>query len=131
MAKKKLNLFDSFFMICIMNQTNITVLCIPRVLNTVSKADLVTLFQKTLGLGWVRRVDFRGGDASSHACHSHASHSSHACQSHASHAYRCVYISIVWGDSEYAKMAQSRILAGLDFKIMYEFPWFWKVYAKK
>jgi hypothetical protein len=96
-----------------MNQKQPVLLCIPRVLDTVSTTTLLPLFQKLGSVLWVR-------------CR-HGHHDT---------GYKSVYISLCWGDGSAALLARARIDAGMDFKVMNGdgdamFPWFWKVVAKK
>lgn len=96
-----------------MNQKQPVLLCIPRVLKTVSMTTLLSLFQKLGSIVWVRCSQGRNDTE-----------------------YKSVYISLCWGDGSAAQLARARIDAGMDFKVMNGggdtlFPWFWKVVAKR
>jgi hypothetical protein len=92
---------------------NIPSICIPRVHNNICKSDIITVFNK-LDFGKIDRVDI---------IHK---------KSPKGQEYKRVFIHFhKWNHHEYAVKAKERLLSGKDIKVVYDFPWFWKISANK
>lgn len=80
-------------------------LCIPRMANTISKEMIVRVFEE-FELGCIKNIFIK------------------PCKYDP--AWQSVYISLLWSYSENSEFAQERLMKGLDIKIMYDTPWYWK-----
>lgn len=87
------------------------VLCIPRIENSVTKEFIVNVFKK-LKIGAIEQISeipLRNDNK-----------------------HKRVLIKIRWSEeSENAKTMMNRLSNEEAVKVVYEFPWFWKVVAKK
>ena len=88
-------------------------LCIPRVKNTITKKEILNIFNK-LDLGKLERIDIvskksiQGDD------------------------YKKVFLHFkYWNNSEYTDQIKERLINGHDIKVVYDFPWFWKISLNK
>ena len=88
-------------------------LCIPRVKNNITKKELMNIFCK-LNLGKIDRIDIinkktvQGDD------------------------YKRVFLHFkYWNNNEYTNEVKERLLQGKDIKVVYDFPWFWKISLNK
>jgi len=86
-------------------EKKIVKLCIPRMANTISKEMIVRVFEE-FELGYVKNIFVK------------------PCKYDA--AWQSVYISLLWSRSENAEYVKERFMKGLDVKIMYSTPWYWK-----
>jgi len=88
-------------------------LCIPRVDSNITKDQVYKVFN-SLDLGSINRVDLvnkktKMGDE-----------------------YKCVFVHFTyWNDKEKTNIIKERIITKNDVKIIYNFPWFWKISISK
>jgi hypothetical protein len=88
-------------------------LCIPRIVGSVSEQTIRDIVSKA-NLGKLTRVDVikrktEKGDS-----------------------YKRVFIHFeYWDNNEIALNAKQRLLEGKDIKIVYDYPWFWKLSLSK
>lgn len=88
-------------------------LCIPRIAFQTTKEQISKVFHK-LDLGKIDRVDIINK------------------KNPKGEEYKCVFIHFkYWNDSDRICKIKERILSNNDVKIVYEFPWFWKIYLNK
>jgi hypothetical protein len=96
-----------------MTTPNIISLCIPRVKPTITKTEIMNIFYK-LDVGKIDRIDIINkktvqGDN-----------------------YKRVFLHFNhWNNNEYANEVKERLSQGKDIKVVYDFPWFWKISANK
>jgi hypothetical protein len=96
-----------------MNCIKFPSICIPRIQNNITKSDILSVFQK-LNFGKIDRIDIINKKSSR------------------GEEYKRVFIHFhYWNENDHALNAKERLLAGKDIKIVYEFPWFWKISANK
>jgi hypothetical protein len=91
------------------NNSTLPSICIPRVLNNISRYDIINTFESILGKGSVSKVDmiYRQDMLDGH--------------------YRVfVHFSNNCINNSQYEMMSSRLLHGADIKIVYSKPWFWK-----
>jgi hypothetical protein len=94
------------------NNTNINTntLCIPRVFPNIRESRIRGVFN-ALQLGEIEKIDMITMDKNGEN-------------------YNRVYIKYSkWFDNENVKNVHKRIQEGKDFKVIYDDPWFWKVFA--
>ena len=88
-------------------------LCIPRVDFTITKDQIYNVFEK-LDLGRINRVDVINK------------------KSPKGDNYKCVFIHFYyWHETENALKIKNRIMDKNDVKIVFDFPWYWKVCINK
>ena len=88
-------------------------LCIPRVDLHFTKEKIYDIFQK-LNFGKLDRVD---------VVHK---------KTLKREEYKCIFIHFkYWYNNENSEKIKERMLLKNDIKIIYEFPWFWKIYINK
>lgn len=88
-------------------------LCIPRISFQTTKEQISTIFNK-LDLGKIDRVDVINK------------------KNVKGEEYKCVFIHFkYWNNSEKNCKIRDRLLSNNDVKIVYDFPWFWKIYVNK
>jgi len=88
-------------------------LCIPRVDFNITKDQIYNIFEK-LDFGRLNRIDVINK------------------KSPKGDNYKCVFIHYYyWYKNEKAIKIKNRILDKNDVKIVYDFPWFWKVSLNK
>jgi len=88
-------------------------LCIPFVDNHFSKEEIIIIFKK-LNFGKLDRVDLIQKKNSK------------------GQYYKCVFIHFkYWNNNEKIDKIKERIFTKNDVKIIYKFPWFWKIYFNK
>ena len=96
-----------------MNYIKMPSICIPRINNNVTKGDIINVFNK-LDFGKIDRIDI---------VHK---------KSAKGEEYKRAFIHFHhWNTHDFALTAKERLLSGKDIKIVYEFPWFWKISANK
>jgi hypothetical protein len=92
---------------------NINSLCIPRVFTNITELQIRKIFEE-LELGQIERIDivpkfYSNGDQ-----------------------FNRVFIHIQkWFNNQNAIHAQERLSLGMEIKVIYDDPWFWKVSAYK
>jgi hypothetical protein len=96
-----------------MNERSIPTLCIPRANGHVSEKQIRTILGD-LELGVIDRVDI-----------------STKTNDKGEKTNRIFIYFKHWYDTENGVMARERLMSGKDVKIMYDGPWFWKVYIKR
>jgi len=90
-------------------------LCIPRVFSNISKERILRVFNE-LNLGKIDKIETTPVNSSQDTIDKKK--------------FNRVFIHFSeWGTSENAIKARKRIINGDDIKIIYDDPWFWKVYA--
>lgn len=87
-------------------------LCISRVMNHISKDNIHNVLND-IGLGEISHIDIihknNNGDV-----------------------YKVVFIHFnQWFDNENSSKAIERLSSGKDIKVIYDFPWFWKITPNK
>ena len=88
-------------------------LCIPRVDLHFTKDQIYNVFQK-LNFGKLDHIDI---------IHK---------KSTKGDEYKCIFIHFkYWYNNEKCVKIKERMLSKNDIKIIYEFPWFWKIYINK
>lgn len=88
-------------------------LCIPKVKCTTTKTEIIEVFNK-INIGKLEQVDLINK------------------KSPKGEEFKIVFLHFSqWSDTINGLHAKDRILAGKDIKIVYDFPWFWKVFIKK
>ena len=88
-------------------------MCIPRVHMNVTRAQILKVFYK-LNFGKIDRVDI---------VHK---------KTLKGEPYKCVFLHYTeWNSHEPADFAKNRLLSGKDIKIVYDFPWYWKISLNK
>ena len=96
-----------------MTTCNILTLCIPHVKYTITKKEIMNTLCK-LDLGKIDRIDMIDkktvqGDS-----------------------YKKVFLHFkYWNDNEDTNEIKERLSQGKDIKVVYDFPWFWKISANK
>jgi hypothetical protein len=89
---------------------NQLILVIPRVYPNINEARIRKIFDD-LNIGEVTQVDIKSKTDDK------------------GHKFNRVFIHINWNDSKDSVKVRERLLAGKDFKIIYDEPWFWRVLA--
>ena len=88
-------------------------LCIPRVSSNITETIIRDTFDK-LKFGRIHRVDIINP------------------RSEKDDQYNRVYIHFSkWFSSEQTNLQRTKLILGEEIKIVYDFPWFWKVSANK
>jgi hypothetical protein len=88
-------------------------LCIPRINNNINEDKIRQVFNK-LELGLIHRIDII------------------VKKTEKGELNKRVYIHFNnWFDNECANSIKNKIISGEEIKIVYDFPWFWKVSANK
>lgn len=96
-----------------MTTPNILILCIPHVKYTITRKEIMNTLCK-LDLGKIDRIDMIDkktvqGDI-----------------------YKKVFLHFkYWNDNEDTNEIKERLSRGKDIKVVYDFPWFWKISANK
>jgi hypothetical protein len=93
------------------NLQNIS-LCIPRVSDSITRRFIIQKIVD-LNIGCVERVDMVKK------------------KSEKGEMYFCVFIHLLWNDSEKAKMIINRLNEGKEIKVIYDEFWFWKISLNK
>ena len=91
--------------------TTLQCICIPRVFTTISKNDIIYVFDSILGKGSVRRVDI--------------------VYSNSNKDKRAFIHFNVFQPSDISRVIGQRLSSGKDIKIVYADPWFWKCSASR
>lgn len=84
-------------------------ICIPRVFIDTTRREIILAFEKILGVGSVYRVDLIRKQCGIDAYQRAFVHFSNSCAS-----------------NDYYNVMSQRLVQGLDIKIVYSEPWFWK-----
>ena len=92
---------------------NFPSLCIPRAHHTISRENVLDVLEK-FELGKFYRVDMV-----------------HRMNQRGEKFQRVFIHFKAWYDNEYANKIRLLVLEGKDFKVIYNNPWFWKIYANK
>ena len=88
-------------------------LCIPRVSIHITKDFIYKIFQQ-VDFGKLDRIDVINK------------------KSQKGEEYKCVFIHFKnWNNNDKINKIKKRILTKNDVKIVYDFPWFWKISLKK
>ena len=88
-------------------------LCIPRVVAGINKEQVLKIIQ-SLHLGIIQRIDMIQK------------------KTEKGEMFSRVFIHFSkWNDTDVALQAKERILAGKDIKVIYDYPWFWKISANR
>ena len=95
------------------NDLNKPAICIPRVFSNVTETKIREVFVK-LALGDVSRIDIKDR------------------HNEKGEDFKRVYVHFKkWNSSENAQEVRNKLLDGKDVKVVYDFPWFWKMSASK
>ena len=90
---------------------NLPVLCIPRVYANIKEARIRKIFDE-LDMGTIQRIDIISKPHDK------------------GEKFNRVFVHYSeWNDSENAQIARERLLNGMEIKIIYDDPWFWKISA--
>lgn len=91
-------------------QRSLPSVCIPRMYSNITEREVKTTFETIFGRGCIERVDMvlkRDGMQS----------------------YQCVFVhfktDFIYSTRQY-DIIKERLHKGLNFKIVYNYPWFWK-----
>ena len=88
-------------------------MCIPRVHMTVTRAQILQVFYK-LNFGKIDRVDIV------------------LKKSLKGEEYKRVFLHYTeWNTHERAEFVKERLTSGKDIKVVYDFPWYWKISLNK
>lgn len=88
-------------------------LCIPRVDFQITKKQIYEVFEK-LDFGKIDRMDIINKKNTK------------------GQEYKCIFIHFkYWNNTERISKIKERIIYNNDVKIVYEFPWFWKISINK
>jgi hypothetical protein len=83
--------------------------CIPRIIENITRKDIRDVFENIVGLGCVERVDMVSK------------------KNHRGEHYNCVFIHLKeWPNNDVANQVRERLLQGQDIKLVYDDPWYWK-----
>ena len=95
---------------------NLPVLCIPRVYANIKEARIRKIFDE-LDMGTIQRIDII------------TKHSISKPHDKGEKFNRVFVHYSQWNDSENAQIARERLLNGMEIKVIYDDPWFWKISA--
>ncbi len=88
-------------------------LCIPRIISSVSDQTINDIISR-INLGKLNRIDIIKR------------------KNEKGNFYKRVFIHFdYWDNNDIALKAKERLLEGKDIKIVYDYPWFWKISLSK
>ena len=90
-------------------------ICIPRMFSSVTKETVLNVIN-TFALGKIKSIDII----------------KIKCEGGNSESYQKVFIHFdTWNSNKTAKQVRDMLLTGEEVKIIYDSPWFWKLFANK